>query len=93
MDSRRKDMTREGVRAVLIRAATGIRPELAGVAVTGAEHIAADWGLDSVDRMELLVAVEEAFGIEDEVDPRVFMSLATVNDLADRIMTAEAALA
>ncbi|GIG68825.1 acyl carrier protein [Phytomonospora endophytica] len=92
MSSLRNDMTRERVRAVLMRAAIGIRPELAEAAVTGTEHITADWGLDSVDRMELLVAVEEAFAIEDEVDPRVFMTLATVNDLADRIMVAEAAL-
>ena len=92
MDSRRNDMNLETVRAVLIRAAIGIRPELAEAAITGTEHIAADWGLDSVDRMELLVAVEEAFGIEDEVDPRVFMTLASVNDLADRIVTVEAAL-
>lgn len=86
-------MNAERVREVLVGAAIRIRPELAGTAVTGDEHIAGDWGLDSVDRMELLIAVEEAFGIEDEVDPRVFMTPATVNDLTAQIMAAEAVLA
>lgn len=87
----RNDMSGDLVREVLIRAAMRIRPELSGTPLTGDEHIAAEWGLDSVDRMELLIAVEEAFGIEDEVDPRVFMTPATVNDLTAQIMAAEVA--
>ncbi|WP_285663184.1 acyl carrier protein [Actinorhabdospora filicis] len=85
-------MSGERVRAVLIAAAIRIKPELGYGGISGAEHITADWGLDSVDRMELLIAVEEAFGIEDEVDPRVFMTPASVNDLTEQIMAAEAAL-
>lgn len=93
MGDQRIDMSSEAVRAVLVEAVIRIRPELAGVAISGAEHLTADWGLDSVYRMELLIAVEEAFGIEDEVDPRVFMSPSTINDLVHQIMAADAALA
>ncbi len=41
--------------------------------------------LDSLDAIELLIAVEDAFGVElDEQDPSIFGS---VNALADRVVS------
>lgn len=75
----------EQVRAVLLSAVRSVKPALADAELTGDEHLAAELGVDSVDRMELLIAVEEAFDGEGEVDPRVFMIPASLNELADRI--------
>ena len=85
-------MDNESVRAVLVQAVRRIRSDLAQAPISGDEHIAAELGLDSVDRMEMLIAVEEAFGIEEDVDPRIFMIPQTINDLAGRIVVTEASL-
>ncbi|AYG78356.1 hypothetical protein DWB77_00463 [Streptomyces hundungensis] len=82
-------MTRSEVRTVLLDAVRELRPEFAGLRLTGNEHLGAELGLDSVARVELLVVLEEEFGIEDEVDPRIFMTPATVNALVDQIVVAE----
>jgi acyl carrier protein len=76
---------------VLVGAVRKLRRELAEVPISGDEHITAEPGLDSVDRVELLIAVEEALGVEDEVDPRMFMSPPTINDLVNQIMVVGAA--
>ncbi|MFE9404934.1 phosphopantetheine-binding protein [Streptomyces sp. NPDC006530] len=82
-------MTRSEVRTVLLDAVRELRPEFAGLRLTGDEHLGAELGLDSVARVELLVVLEEEFGIEDEVDPRIFMTPATVNALVDQLVVAE----
>ncbi|MFE9368331.1 phosphopantetheine-binding protein [Streptomyces sp. NPDC006711] len=82
-------MSRTAVRAVLVDAVRELKPEFAGLALTGDEHLSADLGLDSVARVELLVVLEEEFGIEDEVDPRIFMTPATINALVEQIVVTE----
>ncbi|MFB7516952.1 acyl carrier protein [Streptomyces sp. NPDC056144] len=82
-------MTRPEVRAVLVAALRELRPELAGVPISGDEHLAADLGLDSVARVELLVMLEEAFGVEDEVDPRIFVTPSTLDELVEQIAVTE----
>lgn len=88
MDDERR-MSREEVRAVLLEAVRELKPELAGAPLTGDEHLSAELGLDSVGRVELLISLEEAFGLEDEVDPRIFMTPPTVNDLVEQIVVTE----
>ncbi|MFI6642481.1 acyl carrier protein [Streptomyces sp. NPDC050504] len=79
------------VRAVLLEAVRDLRPELADLPLTGDEHLGSELGVDSVGRVELLISVEEAFDIEGEVDPRIFMTPPTVNDLVKQIVVTEAA--
>ncbi|MEV0648272.1 acyl carrier protein [Phytomonospora sp. NPDC050363] len=81
----------DSVRSVLLTAVRAIKPDLAAAPLSGDEHLAAELGVDSVDRMEMLIAVEEAFGVEDEVDPRLFMLPPTINELAARIAVTETA--
>ncbi|MER0446495.1 phosphopantetheine-binding protein [Streptomyces sp. Edi4] len=82
-------MSRTAVRAVLVDAVRELKPEFAELALTGDEHLSAELGLDSVARVELLVVLEEEFGIEDEVDPRIFMTPATINALVEQIVVTE----
>lgn len=82
-------MGRTEVLAVLVAALRDLRPEFADLTFTGEEHLVAELGLDSVARVELLVAVEDAFDLEDEVDPRIFMTPATLNELVERVVVAE----
>lgn len=82
-------MSRAAVRAVLVDAVRELKPEFAELALTGDEHLSAELGLDSVARVELLVVLEEEFGIEDEVDPRIFMTPATINALVEQIVVTE----
>ena len=89
MSGSRPEADYESVRATLLAAVRTIKPGLAQAPLTGDEHLAAELGVDSVDRMEMLIAVEDAFDVEDEVDPRVFMIPPTVNELAARIVVAE----
>ncbi|MGW2231584.1 acyl carrier protein [Streptomyces formicae] len=82
-------MSRSAVLAVLVAAVREVRPEFAGARITGDEHLGGELGLDSVARVELLVSVEDTFGIEDEVDPRIFMTPRTLNELVEQIVVAE----
>ncbi|MFF1378739.1 acyl carrier protein [Streptomyces sp. NPDC058308] len=82
-------MSSSEIRAVLVDAVRELRPEFAELQFTGDEHLSAELGLDSVARVELLVALEEEFGIEDEVDPRIFMTPATMNALVEQLATTE----
>ncbi|WP_192809622.1 acyl carrier protein [Actinomadura rudentiformis] len=85
-------LSRDEVHAVLVTAVREMRPALAGTSLSGDEHLIAELGIDSVDRVELLIALEEAFEVEDEVDPRIFMTPMTINDLVDQIVVAEPAV-
>lgn len=78
----------QAILEVLVAAVRGIRPELTGP-ISGEEHIAAELGLDSIARVELLLALEEAFGMEEEVDPRIFMTPPTLNSLVEQICVAQ----
>jgi hypothetical protein len=93
VSGQRPEMNHERVRTVLTAAVRAMKPGLAQVRLSGDEHLAAELGLDSVDRMEMLIAVEEAFGVTEEVDPRVFMFPQTINELAGQIVVTEASLA
>ncbi|MCO6007350.1 phosphopantetheine-binding protein [Actinoallomurus purpureus] len=85
-------LSRDEVRAVLVTAVREVRPALTGTSITGDEHLVGELGIDSVERVELLIALEEALEVEDEVDPRVFMIPMTINDLVDQIVVAEPAV-
>jgi acyl carrier protein len=77
---------RSHVYSVLVAGIRLIRPDLAERPISGDEHLVAELGLDSIARVELLVAVEEQFHIEDEIDPRIFLAPVTLNDLVDQIV-------
>ncbi|MFI0451550.1 acyl carrier protein [Actinomadura sp. 6N118] len=85
-------LSRDEVHAVLITAVREVRPALAGASLSGDEHLVAELGIDSVERVELLIALEEAFEVEDEVDPRIFMTPRTINELVERIVIVEPAV-
>jgi acyl carrier protein len=85
-------LSRDEVHAVLITAVREVRPALAGTSLSCDEHLVAELGIDSVERVELLIALEEAFEVEDEVDPRIFMTPRTINELVDRIVIVEPAV-
>ncbi|WP_237102939.1 acyl carrier protein [Nonomuraea sp. MG754425] len=82
------EINSQAILEVLVAAVRGIRPELTGP-ISGEEHIAAELGLDSIARVELLLALEEAFGMEEEVDPRIFMTPPTLNSLVEQICVAQ----
>lgn len=85
-----RETNSQAILEVLVAAVRSMRPELTGP-ISGEEHIAAELGLDSIDRVELLLALEEAFGLEEEVDPRIFMTPPTLNGLVEQICVSSVA--
>ncbi|MDX3109239.1 acyl carrier protein [Nonomuraea angiospora] len=85
-----RETNSQAILEVLVAAVRSMRPELTGP-ISGEEHIAAELGLDSIDRVELLLALEEAFGMEDEVDPRIFMTPPTLSGLVEQICVSQVA--
>jgi acyl carrier protein len=83
-------MNSQAILEVLVAAVRRMLPELTGP-INGEEHIAAELGLDSIGRVELLLALEEAFGMEEEVDPRIFMTPPTLNGLVEQICVSQVA--
>jgi acyl carrier protein len=79
-------VSRDEVFDVLVQSLVRFKPALSRQDIGGAESLAADLGLDSFARVELLVMVQEALGLAQQVDPRIFMGARTVDDLVEQLM-------
>lgn len=64
------------------------QPGLGGRDIQPGETLIADLGLDSLDQAELIMALEEEFGIDIE-DDDAFLALKTVQQVVDYVRTQE----
>ncbi len=68
-----------------LRAAAGEQVQLVPAEVTCAATLVDDLGADSLDEIEIVMAVEEAFGL-DELLPDDTTRIRTVGELADLVL-------
>lgn len=73
-----KELSSLGRIALLVEKLTGFEAQK-----VSREHSAADLGLDSLDRIELAVRLEQATGVQ--LDDREVAALTTVGELADHL--------
>jgi acyl carrier protein len=81
--------SRDEVFDVLVQNLMQVDPALSPQDISGETSLAADLGLDSFARVELLVLAEEALGLSRHVDPRSFIGARTLDDLVDELMAIE----
>lgn len=82
-------VSRDDVFDVLVQSLVRVKPALSPQDIGGEASLAADLGLDSFARVELLVVVQEALGLAHQVDPRIFMGARTLDDLVEQLMSTE----
>ncbi|MFF7452516.1 MULTISPECIES: phosphopantetheine-binding protein [unclassified Streptomyces] len=81
--------SREEVFDALVQNLMQVNPALSPQDISGETSLAADLGLDSFARVELLVLAEEALGLARHVDPRNFIGARTLDDLVEQLMATE----
>lgn len=83
-------MTAEDIKAVVVKALRGVAPDIDAATLDPDESWREQTDLDSMDFLNLMIALHRALGIEiPEADyPRLSSLNATVRYLADRLQAA-----